>query len=58
MTSCSINSKDDDVTSIGSVTDEPIHILNIAIATERGVDDDTLSKQFYAYVQEHKVSYQ
>ena len=55
VTTCSINSKDDDATSICSVTDEPIHILNIAIATERGVDDDTLSRQFHEFVQEHKV---
>ena len=56
VTSCSVNSKDDDATSLCSITDEPIHILNIAIVTEKGIDDDSLSKQFHEYVQEHKVS--
>ncbi|XP_076818165.1 acetyl-CoA carboxylase-like isoform X1 [Clavelina lepadiformis] len=50
-------SKDEDATSLCSVTDEPIHILNVAIATDRGVGDDTLNEQFFNFVQENKAAF-
>uniref|UniRef100_H2YM68 Uncharacterized protein n=1 Tax=Ciona savignyi TaxID=51511 RepID=H2YM68_CIOSA len=49
------SSKDEDSTSLCSISDEPIHILNVAIATNHGVDDDSLNNQFYQFVKENKV---
>uniref|UniRef100_H2YM73 Uncharacterized protein n=1 Tax=Ciona savignyi TaxID=51511 RepID=H2YM73_CIOSA len=48
------SSKDEDSTSLCSISDEPIHILNVAIATNHGVDDDSLNNQFYQFVKENK----
>lgn len=53
---CKTCSKDEDTSSLYSQTDEPIHILNVSISTEKGVDDQTLSKQFLEFVRSKKVS--
>jgi len=47
--------KDDDSTSLSSLCNEPIHILNVAIATDRGIDDETLTNQFLEFVRNNKV---
>nr|XP_004227021.2 LOW QUALITY PROTEIN: acetyl-CoA carboxylase-like [Ciona intestinalis] len=51
----SVSSKDEDSTSLCSVSDEPIHILNVAISTSHRTDDDMLNNQFHEFVKEHKV---
>jgi len=50
------NSTNEDSTSQSSSNncEEPIHILNISIVTEKGVDDETLSQQFLKFVQSKK----
>nr|CAB3219668.1 acetyl-CoA carboxylase-like [Phallusia mammillata] len=51
----SSSSRDEDTTSLCSVTDEPIHILNVAISTQHGVDDETLNTQFMEFVRSHQM---
>ena len=52
----SMNRNEEDTTSLCSVPDDPIHILNVALTTERGVDDVTLNTMFQSFVDSHKVS--
>lgn len=51
----SANRSEDDTTSLCSVADDPIHILNVALTTDKGVDDVTLNTMFQNFVDSNKV---
>nr|XP_039264326.1 acetyl-CoA carboxylase-like isoform X1 [Styela clava] len=48
-------SQPDDTTSLCSVAEDPIHILNIVIATDKGVDDVILDSMFQNFMEKHKT---
>lgn len=48
---------DEDSISLCSIADDPIHILNVAITTETGMDDVTLHSMFQTFVHAHRVRY-